>query len=220
VDVDTLQRVREAWCALIGISQMERVRVMVSPDSPLCSKGWVGVLAVGDSVTASVPWEGLKGEVEDALWCLTADQAVSPAALLPHLRDMVEVLGPAVLLYPDDFSRQQGRTRSKRLAWTKSHPYYATQHPRTSTRAGSTTSREPFLSPERQMGRLLRHTDTYSGQTQWRTFAYSRAHSTAEWVTVKESPPPQFSELWMTVYCRSGEQGQANRRLLQCGSGW
>jgi hypothetical protein len=101
--VDTGQRVRNAWTELIGLSHLGHMQVLVSPDSPICPKGWIGVLEVTDCVTATVPREGLKDEVEFALSHLTAEQAVSPQALLPYFPTMNEVLGPASLFYPEKF---------------------------------------------------------------------------------------------------------------------
>jgi GNAT superfamily N-acetyltransferase len=115
-DVDTLQRVREAWADLIGVSHLERVQVVVSPDSPLCPKGWIGVLGLADSVTATVPRESLKGALEQALSRLTAEQAMSPQALLPYLPTTNEVLGPASLFYPDEFAPASGQTEVEEVA--------------------------------------------------------------------------------------------------------
>ncbi len=72
--------------------------MLVSPDSPICSKGWIGILEVTDCVTATVPRKGLKYEVEFALSHLTAQQAVSPQALLPYFPTMNEILGPGIPL--------------------------------------------------------------------------------------------------------------------------
>jgi GNAT superfamily N-acetyltransferase len=115
-DVDTFQRVREAWADLVGVSPLERVQVVVSPDSPLCPKGWIGVLGLAESVTATVPRESLKGVVEQVLCRLTADQAVSPRVLLPHLSTTKEVLGPASLFYPDEFALVSGLTGVEEVA--------------------------------------------------------------------------------------------------------
>jgi len=121
--VDTLQRVREAWSDLIGVSQLERVRVLVSPDSPLCPKGWIGVLRVADSVTATVPREELKGEIERALTRLTAEQAVSPQALLPYLPAVTKILGPASLFYTDDFAPASGLAEAEEVSVDELAPF-------------------------------------------------------------------------------------------------
>ena len=102
--VDTTERVSRAWAQLIGVSELQPVQVVVSPDSALCPKGWIGVLGLAGSVTATVPRETLKAEVEGALSRLTAEQATSPQALLPFLPTTAEILGPASLFYPEVFA--------------------------------------------------------------------------------------------------------------------
>ena len=98
---DPAHRVRKAWADLLGISQFVPMRVQVLPDSPICPRGWIGVLEVTDLVTATVPREGLKDEVELALSHLTAAQAVSPQDLSRYLPTMSEVVGPTSLYYPE-----------------------------------------------------------------------------------------------------------------------
>jgi hypothetical protein len=102
--VDTGQRVREAWAELIGVSHLQPLQVVVSPDSPLCPRGWIGVLGLAGSVTATVPRKGLKGEVENALSRLSADQFTTSQTLSPYLPTMTEIRGPAGLFYPDEFA--------------------------------------------------------------------------------------------------------------------
>ncbi len=90
--------------------------MLVSPDSPICPKGWIGVLEVTGCVTATAPREGLKDEVEYALSHLTAEQALSPQALLPYLSTMKEVLGPAFLFYPEEWFPTSDLTKLDEVA--------------------------------------------------------------------------------------------------------
>ncbi len=143
--VDTGQRVRNAWTDLIGISHLEHMQVLVSPDSPICSKGWIGILEVTDCVTATVPRKGLKYEVEFALSHLTALQAVSPQALLPYFPTMNEVLGPASLFYPEKFVPTADLAEVDEVAVHQIAPLIRDALPKDIERAGSATSRERRL---------------------------------------------------------------------------
>jgi GNAT superfamily N-acetyltransferase len=90
--------------------------VLVLPDSPICPNGWIGVLEVTGLVTATVPTEGLRDEVALALSRLSAEQAVSPQALLRYLSTMNEVLGPASLFYAEEFVSTADLTQVKEVA--------------------------------------------------------------------------------------------------------
>ncbi len=114
--VETSQRVREAWAELIGVAHLRPVQVVVSTDSALCPKGWIGVLGLTGSVTATVPAEALKGEVEGALSRLTAEQATTPEALLPYLSTTTEIIGPASLFYADGFTPASSLTGVEEVA--------------------------------------------------------------------------------------------------------
>lgn len=91
---------RAAWAQLLGLDVLERVQVVFAPESPLCRRGWIGILGVDGTVTASVPHADLCVPVEEALAGLTAEDAVCAEVIEPRLPATRSVLGPAPLFYP------------------------------------------------------------------------------------------------------------------------
>jgi hypothetical protein len=98
----TLDAAEAAWAALLGLPTLGGLSVLVRPESPLSPTGWIGILRVGGTVTATVPHEGLRLEVEDALARVTIEQSVIPSELLIRLPTVEEVMGPAALFYPEN----------------------------------------------------------------------------------------------------------------------
>jgi GNAT superfamily N-acetyltransferase len=90
-----------AWARLIGIERLERgPHVLVDATSPLAPAGWIGVLVLGDTITASVPSDDLVDAVTAALEGLTPEQATAPDVLVPRLPEADVVLSGAGLFYP------------------------------------------------------------------------------------------------------------------------
>jgi len=73
---------------------------VVNPDSWLAPRGWIGIVATGDAITASVDRPDLKPVVEAALEGLSPDEATTPEVVVPRLPSAQATLGPAFLFYP------------------------------------------------------------------------------------------------------------------------
>jgi len=56
-----------AWRRLAGYPTDGPLRVVVNPESWLAPFGWIGIVAIGDVITASVPTAELRAPVESAL---------------------------------------------------------------------------------------------------------------------------------------------------------
>ena len=91
---------RRAWAQLAGLSALTDLQVVVDPDSPLGRRGWIAILALDGTVTASVPRRDLARPVTTALAGLTADESTSPDIVRARLPPTRSVLGPAALFYP------------------------------------------------------------------------------------------------------------------------
>lgn len=92
------ERIHGAWAEIAGVPRLATFQVLVRPRSMLGREGWIGVLALGDTLTLTVPERDLVRRIESAfpeapLPRVTAEEIV---ARLPA----VEVLGPAGLFYP------------------------------------------------------------------------------------------------------------------------
>jgi len=91
---------RAAWARLLRLDRLERVLVVVARESPLCRPGWIGILGLDGTVTASVPHADLQEAVAEALDGLSAEEAVRPEIVQPALPATRSVLGPVPLFYP------------------------------------------------------------------------------------------------------------------------
>jgi hypothetical protein len=91
---------RVAWARLLHLDCLEPVLVLVAPGSVLCPPGWIGILALDGTVTASVPDASLLRAVKGGLEGLTPEDAIRPEAVRPRLPEARSVLGPAGLFYP------------------------------------------------------------------------------------------------------------------------
>jgi GNAT superfamily N-acetyltransferase len=96
----TVERVKQAWALLVGVPALRARQVVVRADSYLCPPGWIGILALADTITVSVPRDELLDEVDAALGDLPAAELLSPTVVLPRLPPISKVLGPAALFYP------------------------------------------------------------------------------------------------------------------------
>jgi GNAT superfamily N-acetyltransferase len=96
----TAERVKGAWASLVGVPALSARQVVVRADSYLCPPGWIGILALADTITVSVPREELLDQIDAALGDLPTAELMRPDALLPRLSPISEVLGPAALFYP------------------------------------------------------------------------------------------------------------------------
>ena len=79
---------------------MEGVQVVVDAASPLGRRGWIGILVIGTTVTASVPRADLERPVAEALAGLTGTDATNPDVVVPRLPPTRAMIGPAALFYP------------------------------------------------------------------------------------------------------------------------
>jgi RimJ/RimL family protein N-acetyltransferase len=91
---------RAAWARLVGLDTLARLAVIVDPRSPICRTGWIGILALDDTVTVAVPTEALRDPVRSALAGVTPTDAARPDVVGPLLSPTRSVLGPATLSYP------------------------------------------------------------------------------------------------------------------------
>jgi len=89
-----------AWARLAGLRSLDRLHVLVDARSPLAPHGWIGILTIGSTVTASVPSVDLEEAVIAGLSGLTAAEATAPGLVVPRLPPMRATLGPAALFYP------------------------------------------------------------------------------------------------------------------------
>jgi RimJ/RimL family protein N-acetyltransferase len=90
----------DAWRRLAGAPSDARLRVVVNAESWLAPPGWIGVVAIGDAITASVPRAELRAPVERALAALGGKEATDPEILMSRLTPTTAALGPAQLFYP------------------------------------------------------------------------------------------------------------------------
>lgn len=92
-------RVKRAWASFAGIPQLEPLQVLVDPDSALAPPGWIGIVVIGDTLTASVPFPELVTPVAAALTDVARGTALDAARILDHLPPVSQVVGPAALFY-------------------------------------------------------------------------------------------------------------------------
>jgi hypothetical protein len=89
-----------AWARLAGVPTLQRCCVVTDPASWLAPRGWIGILALGDTVTVAVPRAEVGGPVRAALEALSPEQAVDPQIVGPRMPPTRSSLGPAPLFYP------------------------------------------------------------------------------------------------------------------------
>jgi hypothetical protein len=75
------------------------MQVVVADRSPLCRTGWIGLLAIDETITAVVPDEGLVDPVQVALRGLAPSEAVDRDVVAARLPPTRGSLGPAHLAY-------------------------------------------------------------------------------------------------------------------------
>ena len=95
-----VEAARQAWSRLAGIPLFDGLQVVVDPESPLGPRGWIAILAVGTTVTASVPRPELREPVITALTGLIGEEATTPEVVIERLPPARTTLGPAALFYP------------------------------------------------------------------------------------------------------------------------
>lgn len=94
-----------AWRRLAGSDAAGRVRVVVDPSSWLAPTGWIGIVAIAETITASVPRPELEAPVKAVLDHLDATAAVQPEVVGPLLPPFGSSLGPVALFHPpEDFT--------------------------------------------------------------------------------------------------------------------
>ena len=74
--------------------------MVVDQESPLGPRGWIAILAIGSTITASVPRPELQEPVIAGLTGLTAHEATTPEVIVQRLPIARAMLGPAALYYP------------------------------------------------------------------------------------------------------------------------
>lgn len=92
--------VGDAWRHLAGAEPHGQLRVVVNPECWLAPPGWVGIVAIGDVITASVPRAELEEPVQSALAGVAGREATSVDFLLARMPPATATLGPAHLFYP------------------------------------------------------------------------------------------------------------------------
>lgn len=90
----------DAWRRLAGAPPDGRLQVVVNPESWLAPRGWIGIVAIGDVITAAVPSPELLVPVESALAAVAGEHATDPDLIVPRLTATAATLGPAQLFYP------------------------------------------------------------------------------------------------------------------------
>lgn len=90
-----------AWRTLAGAPADGRVQVVVDARSWLAPKGWVGIVAIDNVITASVPTAELRTAVHGILAELAGDEATD-AGTVVHRLSSQSTLGPAHLFYPPE----------------------------------------------------------------------------------------------------------------------
>ena len=96
-----------AWRRLAGATGAvdnrasdERLHVVVNPESSIAPRGWAGIIAIGDVVTAAVPAVEFCEPFVVALSGISYEDLVKPHGLLERLPPVSATLGPAHLFYP------------------------------------------------------------------------------------------------------------------------
>jgi len=97
-----LVRVRGLWEQLAdapgAFTESRPLNVVVSPESRMCPRSWVGIVAVGSSALVTAPTERLADRLRAALAGL-AVPALTEATGLRSVLPIADVLGPATLAY-------------------------------------------------------------------------------------------------------------------------
>ena len=91
---------RAAWASLAGLPRLDDLQVVVDPESWLAPHGWIGIVAIGTTITVSVPRPELESPVTSALRTLTSDEATTPEIVTRLIPPTRATLGPATLFYP------------------------------------------------------------------------------------------------------------------------
>ncbi|MCA1701843.1 MAG: GNAT family N-acetyltransferase [Actinobacteria bacterium] len=89
-----------AWSRLANLPELHGLQVVVDPESPLGPRGWIAILTIGSTITASVPRLELQEPVLTGLTGLTGHEATTPEVIVERLPIARTVLGPAALYYP------------------------------------------------------------------------------------------------------------------------
>ncbi|MFP5327900.1 MAG: GNAT family N-acetyltransferase [Acidimicrobiia bacterium] len=90
----------EAWRRLAGADIDGQLQVVVDRASWLAPRGWIGIVTIGDTVTASVPRADLAEPVRRVLHVLEPAAAVRPDVVVPLLPVLGATLGPVALFHP------------------------------------------------------------------------------------------------------------------------
>lgn len=179
----------DAWRELAGAQPDGQLRVVVNPESWLAPPGWVGIVAIGDVITASVPRADLEEPVQTALAGFAGHEATSVDALLARMPPATATLGPAQLFYPPG-NFEPPDTEGEKPRRQRSLGCLLRQPPRISARAVSRTSRAPPSSAEHETARLPARPDTGVGRMESPTFPFSRTRSTVVAATAAAPLPP------------------------------
>lgn len=97
--IATIDDVKRAWAKLIGLPELTRLQLLVDPISRLAPPGWIGILAIDDTLTISVPTHEFERRIKLAVRGVLPVDATNPAVILPKFPPAKTVLGPAGLFY-------------------------------------------------------------------------------------------------------------------------
>lgn len=99
VPPELLGCVRAAWASYAGVGRLEGRQVVVNPESGLSPPGWVGIVVVGDTITATVPSAALAPALREALAAVPPAETVDMPALRRRLIAIFDSFDPAALFY-------------------------------------------------------------------------------------------------------------------------
>jgi GNAT superfamily N-acetyltransferase len=99
MQVATMDHVKRAWATLIGIPELTKLRLIIDPISLIAPPGWIGIVAIDDTLTVCVPTRESEERVSLAISGLGPVDATRPSVILPRLSLTARVLGPAALFY-------------------------------------------------------------------------------------------------------------------------
>jgi len=94
-----MDQVKSAWATLIGIPELTKLRLIIEPISLIAPPGWIGMVAIDDTLTVCVPTSESEERVSIAISGLRPVDATMPSVILPRLSPTAHVLGPAALFY-------------------------------------------------------------------------------------------------------------------------
>ena len=99
MEIATIDDVKRAWAELIGVPELTKFHLTIDPVSRIAPPGWIGLLAIDDTLTVCVPTLELEERITLATSGVGPFDATTPAVILSKLPPTNRVLGPAGLFY-------------------------------------------------------------------------------------------------------------------------